>query len=52
MQVYQPTAEELAQFETLAREPTRRWLGTRIDPAWIDALERAVEEAEVSLGFR
>jgi tripartite ATP-independent transporter DctP family solute receptor len=52
MQVYQPTVEELAQFEALAREPTRRWLATQIDPRWIDELERAVREAELSLGFR
>jgi len=52
MRLYEPTPEELARFETLAREPTRQWLATQIDPLWIDKLQRAVREAELSLGYR
>jgi TRAP-type C4-dicarboxylate transport system substrate-binding protein len=52
MRLYEPTPEELARFEMLAREPTRQWLATQIDPLWIDKLQRAVREAELSLGYR
>lgn len=48
MEVYAPTAEELAQFRTLAQAAVIEWLRTQIDPALIEEVLEAVREAEAA----
>lgn len=50
MEVYAPTAEELAQFRALAQPAVIDWLRTQIDPALINEVLEAVREAEAYFG--
>ena len=47
MQVYAPTADELAQFKKLAQPAVKKWLAGELgdDAEWIDKLDKAVMEA-------
>ncbi|MGW8194693.1 MAG: DctP family TRAP transporter solute-binding subunit [Desulforhopalus sp.] len=47
MQVYSPTAEELAEFKKLAQPAVREWLAGELgdDAIWIEKLDVAVDEA-------
>ena len=47
MQVYAPTADELAQFKKLAQPAVKKWLAGELgkDAGWIDKLDKAVMEA-------
>lgn len=47
MQVYSPTAEEMAEFKRLAQPAVREWLRGELgeDAAWIDKLDAAVSAA-------
>ena len=47
MQVYSPTAEELAQFKALAQPAVKKWLAEELgaDAAWIKKLDDAVAAA-------
>ncbi len=47
MQVYSPTADELAEFKKLAQPAVREWLAGELgdDAVWIDKLDAAVAEA-------
>lgn len=46
MEVYTPTAEELAQFREQSQPAVISYLETQIDPSWIELLQQAVSEAE------
>lgn len=46
MEVYTPTAEELAQFQEAAQKPVLDWLETQVDPSAIDKFLNAIKEAE------
>ncbi|MEJ2640312.1 MAG: DctP family TRAP transporter solute-binding subunit [Desulfosarcinaceae bacterium] len=47
MQVYSPTAEDLAKFKKLAQPAVKKWLAGELgdDAVWIDKLDAAVKEA-------
>lgn len=47
MQVYSPTAEELAEFKKLAQPAVKKWLAGELgdDAAWIEKLDAAVKQA-------
>jgi tripartite ATP-independent transporter DctP family solute receptor len=47
MQVYSPTADELAQFKKLAQPAVKKWLAGELgdDAVWIEKLDKAVAEA-------
>ena len=47
MQVYAPTADELAQFKKLAQPAVKKWLAGELgdDAVWIDKLDKAVMQA-------
>lgn len=47
MEVYSPTAEELAEFKKLAQPAVKKWLAEELgsDAQWIEKLEAAVAEA-------
>jgi tripartite ATP-independent transporter DctP family solute receptor len=47
MQVYSPTADELAQFKKLAQPAVKKWLAGELgdDAVWIDKLDKAVMQA-------
>jgi TRAP-type C4-dicarboxylate transport system substrate-binding protein len=47
MQVYSPTAADLAQFKKLAQPAVKKWLAGELgdDAGWIDKLDAAVKEA-------
>jgi len=47
MNVYTPTAEELAQFKKLAQPAVKKWLAEELgdDAVWIEKLEAAVRQA-------
>jgi hypothetical protein len=47
MQVYAPTADELAQFKKLAQPAVKKWLAGELgdDAGWIEKLDAAVTEA-------
>lgn len=47
MQVYSPTAEELAAFRDAAQPPVKEWLAGELgdDATWIEQLDAAVAEA-------
>ncbi|GAB4041040.1 MAG: TRAP transporter substrate-binding protein [Rubrivivax sp.] len=43
MQVYVPTAEQLAEFRRLAQPPVRQWAEAEIGKAYVDDLFRAID---------
>ena len=47
MQVYAPTAADLAQFQKLAQPAVKKWLAGELgdDAVWIKKLDAAVMEA-------
>ena len=47
MQVYSPTAADLAQFQKLAQPAVKKWLAGELgaDAVWIEKLDAAVKEA-------
>jgi len=47
MEVYSPTADELAEFKELAQPAVKEWLAGELgeDAAWIEKLDAAVSEA-------
>lgn len=47
MQVYSPTAEELAEFKKLAQPAVKKWLAEELgsDAEWIEKLDEAVAQA-------
>jgi len=45
MEVYKPTAAELAQFRASAQPAVVEWLATKIDRSWINSLQDAVADA-------
>jgi TRAP-type C4-dicarboxylate transport system substrate-binding protein len=47
MQVYAPTADELAQFKKLAQPAVKKWLAGELgdDAVWIDKIDKAVMQA-------
>lgn len=51
MQVYAPTAEEKARFETATREPVLRVLKESVDPALVDRVLEETAKAEKKLGY-
>lgn len=49
MEVYTPTAEEIAQFQKLSQGPVIAWIKGEIDPKWVDGFTAAIEEAKKGL---
>jgi tripartite ATP-independent transporter DctP family solute receptor len=49
MQVYKPSADEMAQFRDKAQTPVLAYLKTQVDQQWLDDLQAAVKQAEGSL---
>ncbi len=45
MQVYVPTAEQIAEFRKLAQPPVRQWAETEIGKAYVDDLFKAIDIA-------
>ena len=52
MEIYKPTAEELAQFKAMARPPVEKWLRERVGDETVDGFLSAIEDAEKSLGYK
>lgn len=48
MEIYSPTAAELAQFRALAQPAVIEWLASQVDSALIDGVLQAVRDAEAS----
>ncbi|WP_205648549.1 TRAP transporter substrate-binding protein [Acuticoccus kandeliae] len=44
MEVYAPTAEELATFSSAVKEPMQAYLKTELDPAYVDAVYAEIEK--------
>ena len=51
MEVYQPTAEQVAKFQTTAQPAVIEWLKGEVDPQVVDDFLAAVKEAEAALGY-
>jgi tripartite ATP-independent transporter DctP family solute receptor len=49
MEVYTPTADELAQFQKLSQGPVIEWIKTQIDPKWVDGFTASIEENKKAL---
>ena len=49
MEIYSPTDEERAQFKELTQKPVLEWMKTQVDPAWIEKVIKAVEQAQAEL---
>ena len=54
MEIYQPSAEEYAQFRSLTQRPVIEWLRKQpnVESVWVDKLLNAVERAEKKLGYQ
>lgn len=49
MQVYTPTAAELAQFRQASQGPVIQWIKGEVDPRWVDDFLKAIEDARTGL---
>jgi len=49
MQVYTPTAAEIAQFQKASQQPVIDWIKTQIDPKWVDGFFAAAADATKGL---
>ena len=49
MEVYVPTAEEIAIFSEMSQKPVIDWIKTQIDPKWVDGFMAEIEKAKVEL---
>jgi C4-dicarboxylate-binding protein DctP len=49
MEVYTPTAAELAQFQEKSQQPVIKWIKGEIDPRWVDDFMDAIEDAKEGL---
>ena len=49
MEVYTPTAAELAQFQEKSQAPVIEWIKGEIDPKWVNDFLGAIEEAKEGL---
>jgi len=49
MQVYVPTAEEIALFREKCQKPVIDWIKTQIDPKWVDGFVQTIEEVKEKL---
>jgi C4-dicarboxylate-binding protein DctP len=52
MEVYTPTADEIAKFKSVARPPVEKWLRNRVGDELVDGFLNAVTEAETALGYQ
>ncbi len=49
MEVYVPTAEEIAMFSEMSQQPVIEWIKTQIDPQWVDGFMAEIEKAKAEL---
>lgn len=49
MEVYTPTAEEIAMFQERSQGPVIQWIKGEIDPKWVDGFLDAIEDAKRGL---
>jgi tripartite ATP-independent transporter DctP family solute receptor len=49
MDVYVPTAEEIAQFRDMSAKPVADWIKTQIDPKWVDGFTAEIEKTKAML---
>ncbi len=49
MEVYTPTAAEIAQFQKLTQGPVMEWIKGEIDPKWVDGFMAAIDESKKAL---
>lgn len=50
MQIYTPTAEELAMFKKKSQESVIKWIKKEIDPKWVDGFLKTIAEVQSKLG--
>jgi TRAP-type transport system periplasmic protein len=50
MDIYIPTADELAMFKDATQEPVIEWIKGEIDPRWVDGFVEAIEDTQAELG--
>jgi TRAP-type transport system periplasmic protein len=50
MDIYIPTAEQLAMFKDATQEPVIDWIKGEIDPRWVDGFVDAIAETQAELG--
>jgi len=51
VEIYQPTPQEYAQFRKATREPILKLMKQKVDPIWIEKLDKAIDEAQRSTGL-
>jgi len=49
MKVYKPNAAELKQFRDAAQPPVLTWLKGQVEAGWVEAVQKAVADAEAAL---
>jgi TRAP-type transport system periplasmic protein len=49
MEVYTPSADELAQFQEATQVPVIKWIKGEIDPRWVDDFMAAIDDAKKGL---
>ena len=49
MEVYTPTADEIAQFQKKSQQPVIDWIKGEIDPHWVDDFLKAIDDAKKGL---
>jgi len=49
MQIYVPTAKEIALFRDKCQQPVIDWIKTQIDPKWVDGFIQTIEEVKEKL---